>query len=76
MKTTALLLLLSLSLPACADFDNLFQPDAQYHSCFYNRKADKIYLFARNSDGAGSYNALLIFTKGRYIKRLIDDSQS
>lgn len=59
-----------------ADFENLFQPNAQYHSCFYNRKTDTIYLFARNSDGAGSYNALFIFTKGRYIKRLIDDGQS
>lgn len=58
-----------------ADFDNLFQPNVQYHSCFYNRKTDTIYLFARNSDGAGSYNALFIFTKGRYIKRLIDDNQ-
>lgn len=50
---------------------DLFQPNPELTEVFYDRKNDRLYIVASNSDGAGGYEVLLQFDRGVYIKRAI-----
>ncbi|MGN7819438.1 SH3 domain-containing protein [Chitinophaga sp. 22536] len=50
---------------------DLYQPNPELTIVYYDRKNDRLYITATNSDGAGSYEVLLQFDRGVYTKRAI-----
>ncbi|SKA40742.1 hypothetical protein SAMN04488128_105257 [Chitinophaga eiseniae] len=50
---------------------DLYQPNPELTEVFYDRKIDRLYIIASNSDGAGGYEVLFQFDRGVYTKRAI-----
>lgn len=50
---------------------DLYNPNPELTSVHYDRKNDRLYIVASNSDGAGSYEMLLQFDRGAYTQRAI-----
>ncbi|MBC9930260.1 SH3 domain-containing protein [Chitinophaga qingshengii] len=50
---------------------DLYNPNPELTSVCYDRKNDRLYIVASNSDGAGSYDVLLQFDRGEYSQRAI-----
>lgn len=50
---------------------DLYQPNPELTEVYYDRKNDRLYVIATNSDGAGSYEVLWQFDRGVYTKRAI-----
>ncbi|NML37615.1 SH3 domain-containing protein [Chitinophaga sp. G-6-1-13] len=50
---------------------DLYQPNPELTTVYYDRKNDRLYIAATNSDGAGSYEVLLQFDRGVYTRRAI-----
>ncbi|MBC9914187.1 SH3 domain-containing protein [Chitinophaga varians] len=50
---------------------DLYQPNPELTAVYYDRKNDRLYITATNSDGAGSYEVLLQFDHGVYTSRAI-----
>ncbi|MDX2069300.1 MAG: hypothetical protein SFV55_12820 [Haliscomenobacter sp.] len=50
---------------------NLFEPNFNFTEVHCDRKGDKLFINAMNSDGAGGYVVLLIIEKGQYKSRMV-----
>jgi hypothetical protein len=44
--------------------ENLFDINNEAAECYYDKKAEILYIILNNSDGSGSYNALLVVKEG------------
>lgn len=51
--------------------ENLFNPNAESTTCYYDEKSKSLFITAMNSDGAGSYEVLFIIKNGKYLGRKI-----
>ncbi|RBL92174.1 SH3 domain-containing protein [Chitinophaga flava] len=49
----------------------LYNPNIRMTTVNYDRKNDRLYITATNSDGAGSYELLWLFEHGMYTRRVI-----
>lgn len=52
-------------------FDDLFSPNLNFTFATFDSKTNRLFIFADNSDGAGSYHIVWIFQNGKYLKRYI-----
>ena len=55
-------------------FDDLFEPNFDLTFATYDSKTNRLFIFADNSDAAGSYSVVWIFKNGKYLKRLVQHS--
>ncbi|WP_212002846.1 SH3 domain-containing protein [Chitinophaga sp. HK235] len=49
----------------------LYQPNMELTAVNYDRKNDRLYITADNSDGAGHYSLLWLFEHGIYVRRVL-----
>ncbi|MFB2588522.1 hypothetical protein [Acinetobacter sp. c1-l78] len=62
-------------------YEHLFNPSffdtsediAKRNACYFDAKRDRIYWYAQNSDGAGSYEMLMIFEHGQHLSTLYNN---
>ena len=54
------------------EIDDLFNPNNNYAECYYDKVDNSFYLHLSNSDGAGSYVALLEIKNGEYVGRQVE----
>ncbi|MGH1518228.1 hypothetical protein [Chryseobacterium sp. JK1] len=53
------------------EIENLFNPNNELTHCYYDRQNETLYISMLNSDGAGSYVALLRIVKGEYKGKMV-----
>lgn len=54
------------------EIDDLFNPNNNYAECYFDKIDNSLYLHLSNSDGAGSYVALLEIKNGEYLGRQVE----
>jgi hypothetical protein len=54
-----------------SEISDLFEPNLESTFATYDSLTHRLYLFASNSDGSGSYEVLWVIENGKYIKRVI-----
>ncbi len=51
--------------------DGLFNPNLKATNMYVDKTTDRIYIIAKNGDGAGSYSTIWLIEKGKFSKRIV-----